>query len=171
MDFVNDIIKNTFLTACIVKRQYLVRLRNKRRFEWHRQNSSYTVLTKTNKVSFSSLEYRLCMVNFWASNVCFQRIHRACQGGATDLPKSLNRHVSKHGPDTDTLPCSEMQHFSSSFQRDEACGLKWCVQGQRPSEPWCRFWSASGGGCFFVTAAPYSLMTSTKEARWTTGNG
>ncbi len=32
----------------------------------------------------------------------------ACQVGATDLPKSLNRHVSKHGPDTDTLPCSEM---------------------------------------------------------------
>ena len=95
-------------TGCLSVSGYLVRLTNGSRFEWHRQNSSNTLLTKTNKVSFSSLEYRLCMVNFWASNVCFQRIHRACQGGATDLPKSLNRHISKHGPDTDTLPCSEM---------------------------------------------------------------
>ena len=92
----------------LLKKGCLLRLTNKGRFEWHRQNSSNTLLTKTNKVSFSSLEYRLCMVNFWASNVCFQRSHRAWQVGATDLPKSLNRHISKHGPDTDTLPWSEM---------------------------------------------------------------
>ena len=144
--FINNVFNLLLLIITFIT-QYVSEIK-KKCFEWHRQNSSYTLLTKANKFSFSSLEYRLCMVNFWASNVCFQRRHRACQVWPTDSPKSLNRHISKHGPGTDTLPWSEMQHFSSSFQRDEACGLKWCVQGQRPSEPWCRFWSASGGGCF-----------------------